>query len=88
MLVSSKPRDSYYGKLYLINQSEKRLPTTIFNIKNEVEFNILTKVVLPFKITEKIPENFDKNDILILLQDLRFSGIVLNIEEMLVIDLL
>lgn len=81
-------RDSYYGKLYLKNQAEKNLPTTIFNIMNEVEFNILTKAVLPFKITEKIPENFDENDIEMLLQDLRISGIVLDIEEMLVIDLL
>lgn len=81
-------RTSKYGVMYDDKQSKANLDKIVYNIKAEVEFNILTGDVLPFNINEELPESLTHNDCWYIINSLKDSGIVLSTSEAEVIDLL
>ena len=84
----STKRTSYYGAMYDDKQSKVHLNKIVNNIKAEVEFNILTGAVLPFKLYEKIPSTMSSNDTTYITKELAACGVVLNLSEMIVEELL
>lgn len=81
-------RTSKYGVMYDDKRSKANLDKLVYNIKAEVEFNILTGDVLPFKINEKLPESLTHNDCWYIINSLKDSGIVLSTSKTEVVDLL
>lgn len=81
-------RTSKYGAMYDDKQSKANLDKIVYNIKAEVEFNILTGDVLPFKINENLPESFTHNECWYIINSLKDSGIVLSISKTEVVELL
>ena len=84
----SNKRTSYYGIMYDDKQTKVNLDKIVNNIKAEVEFNILTGGVLPFKLYEKIPPTVLSNDATYITKELAASGVILNLSEMIVEELL
>lgn len=81
-------RTSKYGVMYDDKQSKANLDKIVYNIKAEVEFNILTGDVLPFKINEELPDNLTHNECWYIINSLKDYGIVLSTSKTEVIDLL
>lgn len=81
-------RTSKYGMMYDDKRSKANLDKIIFNIKAEVEFNILTGNVLPFKINEEIPTIISLNDTMYIAKELTDCGIIIILSEMIVEELL
>lgn len=81
-------RTSKYGVMYDDKQSKANLDKIVYNIKAEVEFNILTGNVLPFKINEELPESLTHNDCWYIINSLKDFGIVLSVSKTEAIDLL
>lgn len=81
-------RTSKYGMMYDDKRSNANLDKIVYNIKAEVEFNILTGGVLPFKINEKLPESLTHNDCWYVINSLKEYGIVLSMSKMEVVELL
>ena len=81
-------RTSKYGVMYDDKQSKANLDKIAYNIKAEVEFNILTGNVLPFKINEKLPESLTHNECWYIINSLKDYGIVLSTSKTEVVDLL
>ena len=84
----SNKRTSYYGVMYDDKQSKTNLDKIVYNIKAEVEFNILTGDKLPFNIIEKIPPNTSSDEITYIKKELTSCGIIVNMSEMIVEELL
>ena len=84
----SNKRTSKYGVMYDDKQSKVNLDKIVFNIKAEVEFNILTGDVLPFKINEKLPTNLTLDEWMHIASELDSEGIVIVMTNMEVVDLL
>lgn len=84
----SNKRTSYYGVMYDDKQSKVDLDKVVNKIRSEVEFNILTGAVLPFKLYEKIPSTMSTNDTTYITEELAACGITLNLSEMIVEELL
>ena len=84
----SNKRISKFGVMYDDKQSKANLDKIVFNIKAEVEFNILTGNVLPFKIIEELPESLTHNECWYIINNLKEYGIVLSMSKTEVIDLL
>ena len=59
-------------------QSKANLDKIVYNIKAEVEFNILTGSVLPFKINEELLEGLTHNDCWYIINSLKDYGIILS----------
>lgn len=74
--------------MYDDKQSKANLDKIVFNIKSEVEFNILTGAVLPFKLNEKLPENLTHGECWYIIFSLKDSGIVLSMPKMGIVELL
>ena len=81
-------RTSKFGVMYDDKQSKANLDKIVYNIKTEVEFNILTGDVLPFKINEELPESLTHNDCWYIINSLKDYGIVLSMSKTEVVDLL
>lgn len=81
-------RTSKYGVMYDDKQSKANLDKIVYNIKAEVEFNILTGAILPFKINEKLPDNINSVELMYIMNSLKDSGIVLSMSKTEVVDLL
>ena len=81
-------RTSYYGVMYDEKQSKVHLDKIVNSIRAEVEFNILTGGVLPFKLYEKIPSTMLSNDTAYITKELAVCGVVVNLSEMIVEELL
>lgn len=81
-------RTSKYGVMYDDKLSKANLDKIVYNIKAEVEFNILTGNVLPFKVNEELPESLTHNDCWYIINSLKDYGIVLSTSKTEVIDLL
>lgn len=84
----SNKRTSYYGVMYDDKQSKVHLDKIVNNIKAEVEFNILTGGILPFKIYEKIPSTMSSVDTVYITKELAACGVIVNLSEMIVEELL
>lgn len=84
----SNKRTSYYGVMYDDKQSKASLDKIVNSIRAEVEFNILTGAVLPFKLYEKIPSNMPSNDTAYITKELAACGVIVNLSEMIVEELL
>lgn len=84
----SNKRTSKYGMMYDDKQSKVNLDKIVYNIKAEVEFNILTGGVLPFKINEELPSNLNSVEFMYILNTLKDCGIVISTSKMEVVDLL
>ena len=80
-------RTSKYGVMYDDKQSKVNLDKIVYNIKAEVEFNILTGGVLPFKINEELLESLTHNDCWYIINSLKDYGIILSTSKE-VVDLL
>ena len=80
-------RTSKYGVMYDDKQSKANLDKIVYNIKAEVEFNILTGGVLPFKINEELLESLTHNDCWYIINSLKDYGIILSTSKE-VVDLL
>ena len=83
----SNKRTSKYGVMYDDKQSKANLDKIVFNIKAEVEFNILTGTTLPFKINEELLESLTHNDCWYIINSLKDYGIILSTSKE-VVDLL
>lgn len=83
----SNKRTSKYGVMYDDKQSKVNLDKIVYNIKAEVEFNILTGGVLPFKINEELLESLTHNDCWYIINSLKDYGIILSTSKE-VVDLL
>lgn len=81
-------RTSKYGIIYDDKQSKANLDKIVYNIKAEVEFNILTGNVLPFKINEKLPDNINSIEWMYICSELDSEGIVIVRNDLEVVDLL
>lgn len=81
-------RTSKYGIMYDDKQSKANLDKIVYNIKAEVEFNILTGGILPFKINEKLPDSINSVEWMYIMNSLKDFGIVLTTSNMKVADLL
>lgn len=79
-------RTSKYGIMYDDKQSKADLDKIVYNIKAEVEFNILTGGILPFKINEKLPTNLKLCELEYVRLQLLCAGIV--VDNMEVVELL
>lgn len=79
-------RTSKYGIMYDDKQSKANLDKIVYNIKSEVEFNILTGNVLPFKINEELPTNLKLCELEYVRLQLLSAGIV--VDNMEVVELL
>lgn len=79
-------RTSKYGMMYDDKQSNANLDKIIYNIKAEVEFNILTGGVLPFKLNEELPTNLKLCELEYIRLQLLSVGIV--VDNMEAVDLL
>jgi hypothetical protein len=79
-------RTSKYGVMYDDKQSKANLDKIVYNIKAEVEFNILTGDVLPFKLNEKLPTNLKLCELEYIRLQLLSAGIV--VDNMEVVELL
>ena len=84
----SNKRTSKYGVMYDDKRSKANLDKIVFDIKAEVEFNILTGDVLPFKINEKLPDNINSVEWMYICSELDSEGIVIVMTNMEVVDLL
>lgn len=84
----SNKRTSKFGVMYDDKQSKANLDKIVYNIKAEVEFNILTGNVLPFEINEELPESLTHNDCWYIINSLKEYGIVLSASKTEVVDLL
>ena len=80
-------RTSKYGVMYDDKQSKANLDKIVYNIKVEVEFNILTGTTLPFKINEELLESLTHNDCWYIINSLKDYGIILSTSKE-VVDLL
>lgn len=83
----SNKRTSKYGVMYDDKQSKANLDKIVYNIKVEVEFNILTGTTLPFKINEELLESLTHNDCWYIINSLKDYGIILSTSKE-VVDLL
>lgn len=81
-------RTSVYGVMYDDKQSKADLDKIVFRITSEVKFNILTGATLPFNIIEKIPSTLSSNDTTYITKELADCGIIFNLSEMIVEELL
>lgn len=81
-------RTSKYGAMYDDKQSKANLDKIVYNIKAEVEFNILTGSVLPFKINEKLPDNMNSVEWMYICSELDSEGIVIVKNDLEVVELL
>ena len=73
--------------MYDDKQSKANLDKIVYNIKVEVEFNILTGTTLPFKINEELLESLTHNDCWYIINSLKDYGIILSTSKE-VVDLL
>lgn len=81
-------RASVYGVMYDDKQSKADLDKIVFRIISEVKFNIETGAILPFNIIEKIPSTLSSNDTTYITKELADCGIIFNLSEMIVEELL
>lgn len=81
-------RTSLYGVMYDDKQSKADLDKIVFRIISEVKFNILTGATLPFNIIEKIPPTVLSNDATYITKELAACGVIVNLSEMIVEELL
>ena len=81
-------RTSVYGVMYDDKQSKADLDKTVFRIISEVKFNIETGATLPFNIIEKIPSTLSSNDMTYIVKELADCGVIFNLSEMIVEELL
>jgi len=81
-------RTSVYGVMYDDKQSKAYLDKIVFGIISEVEFNIKIGDTLPFKIIEKLSPNMSSNETKYIAKELADCGIIINLTEMIVEELL
>ena len=81
-------RTSVYGVMYDDKQSKADLDKIVFRIISEVKFNIETGATLPFNIIEKIPSTLPSNDMAYIVKELAGCGVIFNLSEMIVEELL
>lgn len=81
-------RKSELGKMYDLRQSNAHLDKIVFGIISEVKFNINSGATLPFNIIEKLPPTISSNDIAYIAKELADCGIIINLSEMIVEELL